>query len=266
LVIRILNLFEICDLEFFCLKGKIMEELSDRQTQILKALIEEHIKTAEPVGSETLEKKYDLAVSPATIRNELVKLTKAGFLRQPHTSSGRVPSNTALKLYIHQLMQERQIGVAEEVAVKEKVWDYRHQLDQFFQELTRALAERTDSLALILIDQGQVYHSGYANILDMPEFFDIDATKEVLSVIENFDQLKQFFSQATDEEIIHTLIGEDFGMDNLKPCSLVFTNFDIKGKVKGSLGVIGPCRLDYPLVVPTLKYFSHLIENVLSSF
>jgi transcriptional regulator of heat shock response len=242
-----------------------MIELTDRQTQILKAIVEEYIETAKPVGSDTLEKKYNLDVSPATIRNEMVALTKMGLLKQPHTSSGRSPSTSALKFYINQLMEEKELGVADEVTVKEKIWDYRDQLDRLFHEITQALADKTRSLALMLTDEGSLYHAGYANILDMPEFFDIDATKSVLSLIEDFEQLHRFFSQASAGEIVHTLMGDDFGFEPLESCSLVFTNFDIKGKVKGSLGVIGPCRLNYPLVVPTIKYFGSLLEEVLSS-
>ena len=92
--------------------------LTARQTQILKSLIDEYIETAEPVGSESLEKRYNLRVSPATIRNEMVFLTNAGFLRQPHTSAGRVPSPKAMKFYISQLMQEEQMSLTDEVKAK----------------------------------------------------------------------------------------------------------------------------------------------------
>ena len=81
------------------------DALSARQTHILKSLIDEYIEAAEPIGSESLEKKYDLGVSPATIRNEMLTLTKMGYLRQPHTSAGRIPSPKAMKFYIDQLME-----------------------------------------------------------------------------------------------------------------------------------------------------------------
>ena len=242
-----------------------MDDLTDRQTQILKAIIEEYIETAAPVGSETLDKKYNLGVSPATIRNEMVKLTKTGLLKQPYTSSGRTPSPAALKFYVNQLMEEKELSVADEVAVKEKIWDYRHQLNHLFREMIRALADKTNSLAVMITDKGNVYHSGYAKILDIPEFFDIDVTKGVLSLIEDFDQLSRFFDKAGSEELVHILIGDDFDLETLEPCSLVFTNFEVKGKVKGSLGVVGPCRLNYPLIIPTVKYFGNLLEEILGS-
>src|SRR3990167_9214478 len=102
-----------------------MYELTDRQIKILKAIIEEYIETAEPVGSETLDKKYNLGVSPATIRNEMVRLTKTGFLKQPHTSAGRAPTPVALKLFVSQLMHVKELSVADEVSVKQKILDHK---------------------------------------------------------------------------------------------------------------------------------------------
>jgi len=242
-----------------------MLELTDRQTKILKAIIEEYIETAGSVGSETLDKKYNLGVSPATIRNEMVKLTKMGLLKQLHVSAGRVPSPIALKFYIHQLMKEEQLGVVDEVQVKEKIWDYRHDPVKLYQATTKTLADKTKSLAVAITNEGNLYHSGYAHILDMPEFFDIDVTKNVLSLIEDFDQLHGFIGRSTGEEIIHTLIGDDFGFEPLESCSMIFTNFRLHGKEEGSLGVIGPCRLNYALIVPTVKYFGHLLEEILNA-
>src|SRR5438067_2119145 len=108
-----------------------MYDLSQRQIQILKHIVREYIDTAEPVGSETLEKKYDLGVSPATIRNEMAEMVRLGYLSKPHTSAGRVPTSKALKLYVSDLMKMRDLSVAEEVEAKEKVWDLRAREDKF---------------------------------------------------------------------------------------------------------------------------------------
>ena len=102
-----------------------VKELSPRQIQILKAIIEEYIATAEPVGSETLDKKYNLGVSPATIRNEMMRLTELKMLNQPHTSAGRGPTPAAMRYYVDHLMKTKDMSVADEVAVKDKIWEYR---------------------------------------------------------------------------------------------------------------------------------------------
>src|SRR3989338_4716468 len=117
-----------------------MHDLTQRQVQILKSLIEEYIETAAPVGSETLEKKHNLSASPATIRNEMVRLTELGYLQKPHASAGRTPTSIGMKFYVTQLMKEKELSVAEEVAVKEKLWDYREKSDRFLKELAKSLA------------------------------------------------------------------------------------------------------------------------------
>jgi heat-inducible transcriptional repressor len=238
-----------------------MTKLTERQVKILKAIIEEYIETATPVGSEALEKKYELRVSPATVRNEMVRLTQAGYLKQPHASAGRTPTKQSFRLYAQELMQEKQISVAEEVASKEKVWDARFDFDKLMHEAVKALAQRTQDLALAVVDDGTVYHAGYANILAIPEFYDIDLTRGVLSFIDEINEVNKLFARAFGEEEIHLLLGDEMGHEYLEPCGMVFCNFNT-GSKKGSVGVIGPNRLNYPTVIPTVRYFKGLIEEL----
>ncbi len=239
-----------------------MADLTERQKKILKAIVEEYIETAEPVGSQTLEKKYTLSVSPATVRNEMVKLTEMDFLRQPYTSAGRVPTPSGLKFYINQLMEEKNLSVAEEVAAKEAVWDYRHEFGRLLREMTRTLAGQTASLALATTNKGDIYSAGYANILDMPEFYDIDVTRSVLSLLDEVRRLQVLFERAFTEEPIHILLGDDLEQEFLRPCSLVFTHFDAGEDRKGTIGVIGPSRLNYPRIIPLVRYFGSLIDEM----
>ena len=114
-----------------------MAELTDRQIKILKSIIEEYMESANAVGSEQLEKKYELGVSPATIRNEMVALVEMGYLHQPHASAGRAPTKEAFKFYVDQLMEEKKLSVADEVAAKEKVWDFRFDFDKLISQATK---------------------------------------------------------------------------------------------------------------------------------
>jgi heat-inducible transcriptional repressor len=242
-------------------------QLSQRQTLILKSIIEEYIATAEPVASEQLEKKYNLGVSPATIRNEMVTMTEEGLLRQPHTSAGRVPTPMALRFYIDNLMQEKQLSVAEEVAAKEKVWDSRFDFDRLMRQASLALAQATKDLAIVATDQGDVYYAGVSNILDMPEFFDIDVTRTVLSLLDQQSRLGQLFFQRTyGEGPVHIIFGSDLGWPFFEPVGMAFTYFNAGKNRQGSMAVVGPCRLDFPKVIPTLKYFSHLISEMNSNW
>lgn len=240
-----------------------MAELSDRQIKILKSIIEEYIETAKPVGSETLEKKYELGISPATIRNEMIALTKMGYLHQLHTSAGRTPTKEAFRFYVNQLMEEKKPSVADEVAAKEKVWDARFDFDKLMREATKALAERTRALAVAATKKGDIYHAGYANILEMPEFYDIDVTRAVFSMIEESNRLLEIFGRSFGEEPIHLLLGDELGYEFLEPCGMIFTQFEAGPEKSGSLGVIGPARLDYSRIVPMVRYFGDLLEELL---
>lgn len=236
--------------------------LTARQTQILKALIDEYIGTAEPVGSEALDKKYNLGVSPATIRNEMFALTKLGYLRQPHTSAGRIPSPLAMKFYIDQLMEEKQMSLADEVKAKEKVWDSRANLDDLMEEATKALSQKTKTLAVSAMDDGKVWSAGYSNIFDNPEFSDMKTCASLLSFIEEVNLIHElFFERSQGLSPIEVLFGEELGWPDLFSIGVVTTHFNVRGRV-GAIGVIGPIRLSYPTVIPTLRYFKTLIEEV----
>ena len=239
-----------------------MHDLTQRQIEILKSLIEEYIETAEPVGSETLEKKHSLSASPATIRNEMVKLTDYGYLKKTHISSGRVPTPNAMKFFVKQLMKEKELSVAEEVSMKEKVWDIRDKEAEFLKELTRVLAAKTGAVAIAATDNGKYFISGYANLLDMPEFFDIDLTKTLLSAIDEFDCFLPLFEAAGQDEDIQILVGEDLGPRLAGPYGFVFKRYLTAGKSAGEIGVIGPTRLNYTYIVPAVRYFGNLIEEV----
>lgn len=238
-----------------------MHNLTQRQIEILKSLIEEYISTAEPVGSETLEKKYNLSASPATIRNEMVHLTELGYLKKPHSSSGRVPTPDGMKLYIKELMREKELSVAEEVALKERVWDARGEEGRFLKELTRCLADKTHTLAMATGD-GNFYFSGYGNILDMPEFFDIDITKNLLTALDELDFFSKIFSRVEEDDDVHILIGEELSPELNGNYGLVFVNYETPNKETGQIGVIGPARLNYTYIVPTVRYFADLIKEI----
>lgn len=243
-----------------------MVNLSPRQIEVLRAIVEKYIDTAEPVGSVTLERDCGLGVSPATLRNEMAELTESGYLKQPHTSAGRIPTTMGLKFYINELMKEKSLSVAEEVAVKDKIWDYRFEFDKLLREATRALAEKSKTLALATTNEGDIYYSGAAQILDMPEFYDIDLTRAVLSMLDRQEYLKELFARAMGEEDIHILMGEDFGVEFLEPCSFVFADYKAGSKYSGRLGIIGPYRLHYSTIVPLVRYFSGLITEMTRSW
>ncbi len=239
-----------------------MHDLTARQVEILKSLIEEYIETAEAVGSETLEKKHNLSASPATIRNEMVRLTTLGYLKKPHISAGRVPTPLGMRFYVKQLMKEKELSTADEVSLKEKVWDLREQERAFLKELTKSLANRTGALAITTTNDGDIFCAGYANILDMPEFFDIDLTKNLLSVVDEAEYFHNLISGQEQDEDIHILLGEELGPRLNGPYGFVYRKYNTPMNFSGEVGVLGPSRLNYTSVVPTVRYFGNLIEEI----
>lgn len=238
-----------------------MTELTDRQKALLKAIIEEYIESAEPVGSGVIEKKYDLGVSPATIRIEMGKLTEAGFLRQPHTSAGRVPTSMGFKLYVAELMKEKQLPVTAEVSIREQLWQERHRQERVLKEAVKVLAKQCDMLGLAVDNDGQVFYAGAANILDWPEFYDIDVARFVLSLFDEFPRLQDLIGRAHGSEPIHILFGEDLEFENLRSTGFVFTKFELDPAKDGIVGVIGPARMNFSLVLPYVKYVRDLIQQ-----
>lgn len=237
-----------------------MYDLTPRQIDILKNIVREYIDNAEAVGSETLEKKYDLGVSPATIRNEMAEMVKLGYLSKPHSSAGRIPTSKAIKFYINELMKEREMSVAEEVEAKEKVWDLREGREKFLREATRELAQKTHSLAVSTTDEGDIYYSGYSNILEMPEFYDIDITKNLLSILDDSSYFERILARLEDE--CSVFLEDDFEEVLLKPYGFVFSRFETRGHHIGTIGVIGPTRMQYELVIPVVRYFGNLVREV----
>ncbi len=239
-----------------------MHNLTQRQIDILKSIIEEYIETAEPVGSETLEKKHNLSASPATIRNEMVRLSDLGYLKKPHSSAGRVPTAIGMRFYVKELMKEKELTTVEEVAVKEKVWDHREKTQRFLKEMTRSLAEKTKTLAVATTSDGDMYCSGYAHILDMPEFFDIDITKTLLEALDQSEALFSIFANAPHDDDIHVLLGDELGASLQGPYGIVYTRYKTPMLLEGEIGVVGPVRLNYNYVVPTVRYYGDLIEEI----
>lgn len=238
-----------------------MIDLSPRQIQILRAVIEEFIENAEPVGSDTLDKKYNIGVSPATIRNEMVILAKQGYLSKEHTSSGRAPTPMAMKLYVNELMKEKELTVADEVSAKEKIWRQRKEMDAMFHEITRVLAQRSNALGITMIDDDHVYHSGYANLLGMREFNDLEVTRHVLQLIEEINLLEDIFNATSSENQVQIAYGPDFGNKYLEPVGFIHMSFPVHNHFC-RIGVLGSSRIDYPYVIPMMKYIRSLIQEL----
>ena len=144
-------------------------DLSERKLQILQAIIGDFIKTGEPVGSRALSKKYNLGVSPATIRNEMSDLEDMGYLSHIHTSSGRVPSDKAYRLYVNELMEKRELSIEEKRAISQKLQSNIVEFEQTIRHAASLLSEITNLTSFALTPNQQEDRLKYINVLPVDE-------------------------------------------------------------------------------------------------
>ncbi|OGK20507.1 hypothetical protein A2866_03915 [Candidatus Roizmanbacteria bacterium RIFCSPHIGHO2_01_FULL_39_8] len=240
-----------------------MDDLSPRQIDILRTIIQEYTETGEPVGSEILEKKYKLGVSPATVRNEMVGLAKKGYLKKTHFSSGRVPSAKGFRFYINRLMKTKDLSTTDEVSYKNSIWDERSESHRLLQQATKVLAEKTGLLSLSATNLGDVYYAGIGNLLNKPEFLNLDLSKNLFDLLDQVNYWERILDKfyRVEEEIMYMLGEEDFRDPVFEPCASVFCEFEGQ-KIKGIIGVVGPKRMYYEEVSPQIRYISQLLGQI----
>ncbi|MBI2049326.1 hypothetical protein HYT32_00200 [Candidatus Roizmanbacteria bacterium] len=241
-----------------------MDELTQRQIEILKALIQEYTESGEPIGSEILEKKYKLGVSPATIRNEMVELARKGYLKKEYFSSGRIPAGKGFRFYIKNLMKEKEISTTDEVLYKNSIWDDREELHKLLSHATKILAQKTGLLSLSTTNNGDLYYAGVGNLLNLQEFLDVQLSRSLFERLDELNYWSKLMEKLVDDQDVYFLLGEeDFADPVFEPCASIFGDF--RGKnVRGIIGVVGPKRMYYEDLAPQIKYFSHLIEDILT--
>ena len=144
-------------------------ELNERKLQILQAIVADFIYSAEPVGSRTISKKYDMGLSPATIRNEMSDLEEMGYLTHPHTSAGRVPSDKAYRLYVDQLMRASELTDERKQAISSKLSDTAAELARTIEKAASLLSEITNLVSFAITPSGRESKLKYVNLLPVDE-------------------------------------------------------------------------------------------------
>jgi heat-inducible transcriptional repressor len=161
-------------------------------------------------------------------------------------------------------MREKDLSVADEVSVKERIWANRDQLHDLLSEVARVMAERANCIGVVISEEGnRVFSSGYAHLLTFPEFTNIDVTRTVLTLVEEVRALQEIIQFSRGEETIHLVMGEDLGNEYLAPVSFIFTDLaSASGRI--TLGTVGPMRIDYSYVIPMIKYFRSLVYELVA--
>ena len=340
------------------------DQLDGRKITILKAIIKTYLETGEPVGSRTISKYTDLNLSSATIRNEMSDLEELGYIVQPHTSAGRIPSDKGYRFYVDQIMQEKEEEVTE---IKDLMLKRVDRVELLLKQMARILAQNTNYAALIsapqyhrnklkfiqlsrvddgkllvvivvegnmikntmipisqqLSDEGllnlnillnnalngltieeinldvisrlkeqagihsevvdrvlnevaeairaddddlQIYTSGATNIFKYPELSDGEMASRLIGTLEQKELLQELVDDVNSSESssgIQVYIGEEAPVQTMRDCSIVTANYELREGLRGTIGIIGPKRMDYEKVLNTLRNLMTQLDSIL---
>lgn len=226
-------------------------DITERQKEVLMAIIKEFMQNADEVGSVKLLEKYDFDVSSATIRNEMVRLMEEGLLEKSHVSSGRFPTDQAIRMYVKQELEDAKTNPLLSVEIRQGIYRERFSKDSVTNSLLRLLSEHTDSIAFVILD-GILRYWGLSNILRYEELDNEATLRSLISIIENSVFLTKLCKKYGGSKV-SILIGEESGIENLENCSLAFLQTPFWGTEESYVGVLGSKRMDYSKVVTALQ-------------
>ncbi|HCX89439.1 MAG: heat-inducible transcription repressor HrcA [Deltaproteobacteria bacterium CG_4_9_14_3_um_filter_44_9] len=341
------------------------ETLLERSTNILHAIINEYILTGEPVGSRTISKKYNLSLSPASIRNAMADLEEMGLLSQPHTSAGRIPTDEGLRYYVDCILKVRELTKQEKETIKsryrplnleitdvmketslvlskisrytgivlapkfnnrifkhiefiklnenqilivfvskagivdnkvveieenlsqDELYKFTRYLNEILTDLTLSevrekiidemkkesnMYDRLLSRALKISQkvfgnyrEDDIYIGGKCNIFEFPEFCDVEKMKTILRTFEEKNILIKLLDKAMETDGIQIFIGTESQSQEMKGCSIVISPYTWKDYALGTLGVIGPTRMNYCDVVPIVNYTAKMVSKIMDT-
>lgn len=341
------------------------DSISARNREILKAVISDYIFTAEPVSSGVIAGKYLKGLSSATVRNVMAELEEMGFLFQPHTSAGRVPTDKAFRVYVDQLMEIKSLPRQEREEIRRACSSPGHEVSDLIKDVSRILSTishhtglaivpkitdtvlkhieflklRGNQVRVVLIsragivqnrlveleeglkqaeldrmsshlnqlfsgltikeikirlieemrnernlydrllkkalrlgeevlgradsDAKEVFIEGRSRFFEYPEFLDVERMKEIFRAFEEKSRIVHLLDKSLKAEGIHIFIGCETGSSEFNGCSLIAASYGIEGNISGSLGVIGPIRMDYSRIIPLVGYTAKLVEKML---
>ncbi len=237
--------------------------MTERQRAILAAIIEDYAETASPVGSVTLAKLF--GVSSATIRSEMSRLEEMGYIAQPHTSAGRVPTDKGYREYVNTLTESTQPDVSQLLqrnmhALDARVATHGQSADRAIRSAVDSLAEITRNLGIATIGD-QLYMSGMGNLFSQPEF--LADVRNVQQVARLLDNLEPWLRETAPNEPLNVFIGSENPIGKSSQASLVISRFRSPYSDRSYIGVIGPTRQDYAKVMRLVRHTGTMLEEVL---
>lgn len=239
----------------------MLTNLKKRHEEVLDIIIRHYIETAEPVGSRFVARR--LGVSSATIRNVMADLEDMGFIAQPHTSAGRVPTDKGYRLYIDSLMRIRRVNEHIIRIIEDEYRQAVRSLEDVLQGASSLISKLTNYVGIALFPKSEkLYLDGTSHILEQPEFKDFAKLYSLLRYLEEKANILNLLKSDLDDGLtIH--IGRENHLSYLNECSIVTRGYRVKGKPAGRLGVIGPKRMVYERVIPTVELLADRVSSIL---
>ncbi len=236
----------------------MVSAMTDRQQKILSAIVEQYAEVASPVGSSLLAKVF--GVSSATIRAEMAQLEELGFIKQPHTSAGRIPTDKGYRYYVNN-MADQAITAGEDRAQKALSTRVGHGgvPERMIRNAVDTLVELTHNLGIATIGN-QLYMSGLSNLFGQPEFI---GGRQVQQIAQLLDNLEPWLREAAPNEPLSVYIGQENPIGRSAGASLIISRFHSPYSDHSYIGVLGPTRQQYRDVMNLVQHTGKTLEEVL---
>ena len=238
--------------------------MDSRQEQLLGAIIKEYTRTAEPVSSGLLCEKHNLKVSPATIRAEMIELEKNGYLEQPHTSAGRIPTNKAYRYFVDNLLSAREnlLAPREKKYINSEVDISGKDPHLISRQIAKVIAGISDNFALSgIIDTGEFFKIGFSSLFEMPEFQEHERALRITSF---FDEFENYVDRVFEDILgadFGVLIGKENPMKDAYDETVIMARYPLPGGFDGAAFMVGPLRMKYDKNIALMKYISNLMHS-----
>ena len=234
--------------------------MTTRQEKILRAVVEEYAEVASPVGSSMLAKIF--GVSSATIRSEMAELERLGFIKQPHTSAGRIPTDKGYRHYVNLTAESSYaadgVQSGSTRALTARIGEGSVP-ERAIKNTVDTLVELTQNLGVATIGN-QLYMSGLSNLFGQPEFINSSQVKEVAKLLDN---LEPWLREAAPNKPLSVYIGKENPIGRSAGCSLIISKFRSPYSDKSFIGVLGPTRQSYKEVMNLVQNAGHMLEEAL---
>ena len=238
-------------------------EMTERKLKILQAIVSDFISTAEPVGSRSLSRRYDMGISPATIRNEMADLEEMGYLTHPHTSAGRVPSDKAYRLYVNNLMEKYELLDEQKRRIRSIMKENMDELERTIRHASEVLSDLTNLTSFATLQEDrynvQLFLEGMTKIFAHPEFNSVERARHFLEMVDRKEDLKESISRRG--EGITITIGSENEDEIMPESSIVTATYHVAGRFVGRLGVIGPTRMRYGEITSVIDYMTKNLDK-----